>query len=102
MEQMLFVNTIIDAARKHGYRVEQNKNGNRQITFKHKYLTDDDLRWLFQDIEKRKGFYTQLDVKELIAGRPCAIKPFFDLAVQADLCDEQTDGRKKIYRFKLS
>jgi hypothetical protein len=102
MEQVQFVNAIIDAARKHGYRVEQNKNGDRQITFSQKYLTDDDLRWLFQDIEKKKGSYTRSDISELIAGRPCAVKPFFELAVQAGLCDAQIDGSKKIYKFRLS
>ncbi len=101
MEQMLFVDAIIGAAKKQGYRVEQNRNGCRQIAFKNKNLTDDDLRWLFQDIGRRKGVYTRADVEELISGRPCAVKPFFELAVQANLCEELTEGRKKIFRFRL-
>jgi hypothetical protein len=101
MEQMLFVDAIIGAARKHGYRVDQNRDGKRQIVFKNKNLTDDDLRWLFQDIKRRKGVYTRADIEELILGRPCAVKPFFELAVQVNLCDKLTEGRKKIYRFKL-
>ena len=101
MSQMEFVNRIVATASKCGVRVDINRNGDRQITFEHKNLTEDHLRRVFQDIVRHKGLYCREDMEELVKGRPCAIAPFFDLAIEAGLCQEVIDNHRKVYRFEF-
>lgn len=101
MNQMEFVDVIMATARKLGFPVDINRNGDRQIAFEHKNLTEDHLRRVFQDIVRKKGMYCREDMDELVKGRPCAVAPFFDLAVKAGLCQEEIDGRRKFYKFEF-
>ena len=101
MEQMEFVDLFFSFASGAGYNVGRNRNGDRQVDFKNKSLTDDFLRLLYQDIRRKKNRYTQADCKQVVAGRPCAIAPFFEIAKSAGLCLETVEGSKKIYKFAL-
>ncbi|HEV2232137.1 MAG TPA: hypothetical protein VGV68_01890 [Terriglobia bacterium] len=101
MDQMEFVNLILAKAGEVGYRVNINRDGERRVVFDHKDLTADHLRRVFQDISRRKGLYCREDMEELVKGRPCAVAPFFELAVKAGLCNEVVDGRRKFYQFNF-
>jgi len=101
MSQMEFVDQIIAVASKCGFQVDINRNGSRQITFEHKNITDDHLRRVFQDIVRNRGLYCREDMEQLVKGRPCAVAPFFDLAIKAGLCQEVMDDRPKVYKFEF-
>jgi hypothetical protein len=102
MEQMDFVDRIFEAAPKAGYSVDRNRNGDRQIECGIKNLTDDDVRWLYQDICKHRGRYTRPDFEKITLGRPCAVAPFFKIAKSAELCSEVQEGAAKVYEFKFA
>jgi len=101
MSQMEFVDRIIAVASKCGFQVDINRNGSRQITLEHKNLTDDHLRRVFQDIVRHRGLYSREDMEQLVKGRPCAVAPFFDLAIRARLCQEAMDDHRRVYKFDL-
>jgi hypothetical protein len=103
IEQMTWVNLVLDAARAAGLTVRANRNGDRQIDFENKSLAEDHLRRLFQDIDRKKCVYTRLDMDELLRGsRPCASAPFFEMAVEAGLATISEKDGKRFYRFDLS
>src|SRR5258708_39771147 len=100
---MTWVNCVLDAARAQGLTVRTNRNGDRQIDFENKSLTEDHLRRLFQDIDHKKCVYTRSDIEKLLGGsRPCASAPFFELVVEAGLATVAEKDGKKFYRFDLS
>ena len=101
MEQLEFVDAIFNSAQSAGLNVWINRNGDRQVDFGNKSLTDDYVRRLYQDIRRKKNTYTQDDFKQLVAGRPCAVAPFFRIAQSAGLCSEGLEGSRKIYRFSI-
>jgi hypothetical protein len=98
-----FVEEIFATADRHGIKTRINKNGDRQIDFDNKSLTEDHVRRVFQDIVGKMGEYSRDDMDTLLGGsRPCAIAPFFDLATKAGLALRSEQDRKAVYRFKLS
>jgi hypothetical protein len=101
MSQMEFVDQIIAVASKWGFQIDINRNGSRQITFEHKNLTEDHLRRVFQDIVRHRGLYSREDMEQLVRGRPCAVAPFFDLAIKAGLCQGVMNDRRKLYEFEF-
>src|SRR5712692_7814403 len=87
--QMEFVDQMFATAKKSGVETRINRNGDRQIDFDNKSLTEDHLRSLFQDISRKKWVYSRDEVDALFGGsRPCAVAPFFDLAVKAGFATE--------------
>jgi hypothetical protein len=100
MEQMDFVDHIFRMARDSGYFVGQNRNGDRQIDFDNKSLTAGHLRLLYQDITRKRGLYTRKDMEALVRGRPCAVVPFFELALKAGLCEPLKEGLSA-FKFNL-
>jgi hypothetical protein len=102
VNQTEFVDQMFAAAEKFGVKTRLNRNGDRQLDFDNKSLTEDHLRRLFQDIVNKMGVYTRADMDALLnESRPCAIAPFLELAVKAGLATETEEGSKKIYRFRL-
>ena len=100
--QMEFVDRIFATAKKSGVETKINRNGDRQIDFDNKSLTDDHLRRLFQDIVRRKSIYSRADMDLLLgASRPCAVAPFFDLAVKAGFATQAREDGEQVYRFKF-
>lgn len=95
-----FAEQMFTTAKQSGVETKINRDGVRQMDFANKSLTEKHLRLLFQDIS-RKGFvYTRADADALLGGsRPCAIAPFFALAVKAGLAFEREENGKKIFRF---
>jgi hypothetical protein len=102
MGQMEFMNLMLAAAKKEGYSVGNNRNGDPQIKFDNKYLTADDLRRLFEDISRKRRLYSRDDMERVVPGRPCAVAPFFDLTIRAGSCTPEITGRKKVYKFDLT
>jgi hypothetical protein len=103
INQMEFVDQMFAAARKFGVLARINRNGDRQLDFDNKSLTEDHIRRLYQDIVNKLGVYSRVDFENLLgAGRPCAVAPFFDLATKAGLAVRFEEQGKVIYRFKLS
>jgi hypothetical protein len=101
--QREFVDQIFAAAKASGVQVRLNRNGDRQIDFENKSLTEDHLRRLFQDIVGKMGVYSRADMDALLGGsRPCAIAPFFDLATRAGMAVRSEEAGRLVYRFKLS
>ena len=101
--QMEFVDRLFAAAQESGVANRLNKNGDRQLDFDNKSLTEDHLRRIFQDITAKMGVYTRSDMDSLLGGsRPCAIAPFFDLATRAGLAVGSEEAGRTVYRFKLS
>jgi len=104
ISQMEFVDEVFAAAKKFGIATRLNKNGDRQMDFDNKSLTEDHLRRMFQDLVKKSGVYSRDDRDLLLGGsRPCAIAPFFELVTRAGMAVSSTneDGRA-VYRFRLS
>jgi len=95
-----FVEHMIAAAKQAGLETRINRNGIRQIDFANKSLTEEHLRLLYQDISRRVFVYSRADADALLGGsRPCAIAPFFDLAVNAGFAREDEENGKKVFRF---
>jgi len=100
--QTEFVDRLFATAERFGVKTQTNRNGDRQLDFDNKSLTEDHLRRLFRDIVEKMGVYTRADMDALLnESRPCAIAPFFGLAVKAGLATESEEGQKKVYRFRL-
>ncbi len=103
IEQMEWVDRVFEVAKAQGLTVRTNRNLDRQIDFDNKSLTADHLRSLFQDINRKKCVYTREDMEVLLHGsRPCAVAPFFELAVNAGLATVAERDGKKFYRFDPS
>ncbi len=95
-----FADLMFTAAERSGFETKVNRNGERQIDFPNKSLTEMHLRLLFQDISLKGYVYSRTDADTLLRGsRPCAIAPFFDLSVKAGLAREYEESGKKIFRF---
>lgn len=97
-----FADQMFATAEQSGFKTRINRNGVRQIDFDNKSLTEEHLRQLFQDIN-RKGFvYSRPEADALLGGsRPCAIAPFFELAVRAGLAHQYEENGKKLFRFSM-
>jgi len=95
-----FAEQILTTAEQSGFETRINRNGDRQIDFANKSLTEKHLRLLFQDISRKAYVYSRADADLLLGGsRPCAIAPFFDLSVRAGLAREYEENGKKLFRF---
>jgi hypothetical protein len=100
MEQLEFVDSVFNAAQAQRIGVRINNRGDRQIDFDNKSLNADDVRRLYQDIRKKRGDYSQNDMKILLGGnKPCAVSQFFELAERAGLCTKKVIRGKFIYHF---
>ncbi len=100
--QMEFVDQIFATAKKSGVETRVNRNGDRQIDFDNKSLTEDDLRRLFYDICRKGWVYSRTDADALFGGsRPCAVASFFDLTVKAGFAAESKENGKRVYRFRF-
>ena len=104
ISQAEFVDQVIAVAQKFGVETRLNRNGDRQLDFDNKSLTEDHLRRMYQDIVRKTGVYSRTDMELLLGGsRPCAVAPFFDLVTRAGLAVPSTDeDGKTVYRFRLS
>jgi len=71
------------------------------VDFAHKSLTEEHLRLLFKDIIRKGYLYSRADAEELLRSRPCAIAPFFDLAMKAGLAHSREENGKKVFRFSM-
>jgi hypothetical protein len=95
-----FTEQMFKTAEQAGFETKTNRNGDRQIDFPNKSLTEGHLRLLFQDISRKGYVYCRADADALLAGsRPCAIAPFFELSVKAGLANEFDENGKKVFRF---
>ena len=98
----MFVERIFATAKQSGVETKINRNGIRQIDFANKSLTEEHLRLLYRDISCKEWVYSRADVDALLGGsRPCAIAPFFDLAVKAGFAREDEENGKKVFRFRF-
>jgi hypothetical protein len=89
------------SAEQSGFKTKLNRNGVRQIDFPNKSLTEEQVRMLFKDISRKSYVYSRADAETLLASRPCAIAPFFEIAVKAGLARGSEESRKKIFRFSM-
>ena len=101
VEQMEFVDQIFATAKRLRNDVEEsNKNGERQINFPNKSLTAEHVRWIYQDIVRKKCVYRRRDLENLLGGsRPCAASPFFNLCIEAGFASESGETGELIYKF---
>jgi hypothetical protein len=91
---MEFGDQMFAGAKKSGVEARINRNGDRQIDFDNKPLTEDHHRGLFQGITGKKWVDSRDQVDALFGGsRPCAVAPFLDLAVKAGFATESTGKR---------
>jgi hypothetical protein len=98
-----FAEQMFTTAEQSGFETKINRNGVRQIDFPNKSLTEEHVRDLFEDISRKGYIYSRADADLLLGGsRPCAIAPFFDLAVKAGLAREYEENGKKIFRFSMA
>src|SRR5260370_31538830 len=97
-----FVERLFTTAEQAGVGTRINRNGVRQIDFDNKSLTEEHLRLLYRDISCKGWVYSRSDVVALLGtSRPCAIAPFFDLAVKAGFAREDQENGKKVFRFRF-
>jgi hypothetical protein len=96
-----FAEQWFTTAEQSGFKTKLNRNGVRQIDFANKSLTEEHVCMLFKDISRNGYVYSRAEAKMLLASRPCAIAPFFTLAVKAGLASGSEESRKKIFRFSM-
>src|SRR5882757_2913951 len=95
-----FAERMFAVAKQSGIETRINRNGIRQIDFANKSLTEEHLRFLYQDISRQGFVYSRAEADALLGGsRPCAVSPFFDLAVKAGFAREDEENGKKVFRF---
>jgi hypothetical protein len=77
----VFVTAILQVARSHGYRVEVNRYGLRQIDFGHKRLHEGHLRQLYPEIVGENARISAL-IDSVAPGRPCSHLPMKRIIAQ--------------------
>ncbi len=77
MDQTYFVNEVINIAGKHGYTIENSRNG-RQIDFGNKKLHEGHLTKLYPAIIQPNANIKEL-IEDIAPGRPCSHKPMREI-----------------------
>jgi hypothetical protein len=77
----VFVDRVFQIAKEHGYPVERNRQGLRQIDFGHKKLHEEHIRRLYPDIlQPTESVSNIIDV--IAPGRPCTHRPMREIVAQ--------------------
>lgn len=78
MNSQQFVDSVVREARKDGYRIETNRNGQTQIDFGNKKLHSGHLQELFPAI-LNPGANVAKAIENVAPGRPCTHKPMREI-----------------------
>ena len=85
-----FIDSVIRIAQQHGYKIEINRKGQRQIDFGNKKLHEGHLDALFPDILTPDIRISHL-IESVAPGRPCAHRPM--KAIIAQMHSESEVGK---------
>jgi len=78
MDSTNFIDTVVREARKDGYRIETNRNGQTQIDFGNKKLHSGHLEKLFPEILKPGAEVARM-IDKVAPGRPCTHRPMREI-----------------------
>ena len=78
MTKNQYVESVFATAEKHGYTIEINRDGLRQIDFVHKKLHERHLDKLYPDILNVDAHIPTL-IEQVAPGRPCTHRPMREI-----------------------
>ena len=102
MDKRAFVKGFFANVDKRRYKLYDNRDGRQAVDFGHKQLHEDHLAKLYKWAVEHSAELSTADFAQLVPGRPCASRPFFETCERAQLCElERTFGNTRVYRFKV-